>query len=373
MLVVLGVVLAMLSQLGTVMSIGSVVRQSVPTPPAVTTISPAPAATPETSPSATASPMSPRATPTQTVGPVPVTVEVTRGVVLISGRTGGQSVAGTGMVLTADGLVLTNYHVVRSTDAITVTPADGGRRHRATLVGRDATKDVALLQIEGAEGLDVVTHDADPVAPGDVVVAAGNANGQGYVTAHRGNVLELGTSIRVRSVSPNDPPQRLTGLIETNAPAWPGDSGGPMYDAEGEVLGMTTAGTSSDESTQEDRQVYAVPIDAAMRVVQQIRAGDESGSIVIGPKAYLGVVVEADDAASQVRVSRVEAGTPAARAGLTPGDVIATVDGQQIRTRSELSNVLDGVEPGQTIAVSWRTADGFDRSGDVTVGASQVN
>ena len=242
-----------------------------------------------------------------------VSDEQSSGVVLINTTTTTGTAAGSGMVLSDDGYVLTNYHVVRSTEAITVTIAATGRRHTAELVGRDATKDVALLKLDRASNLDVVTIDSDPVRIGDIVVAAGNANGQGYVSAHRGNILELDRQINVKGANVNDPPQRLRGLIETNAPAWPGDSGGPMFDGEAQVLGMTTAGSSTGDGETEDKQVYAVPIREALDVVDRIRAGDESGTVVIGPKAYLGVIVEADDS-SAVIVSDVQPDTPAAPA-----------------------------------------------------------
>lgn len=372
----LGVLLAMLSQAGAAFA----VRESTtdwlerlqPTPSPVVTPTPVlPAPLPSTNPigepSASARPL-----PEQSVGPVEVTDELKRGVVLITGRTPAEGVAGTGMVLSPDGYVLTNYHVVRSTESITVTIASTGRRHTAQLVGRDATKDVALLKLERASNLTPVAIDTDEVHVGDIVIAAGNANGQGYVTAHRGNILSLDRQINVKGANVNDPPQRLRGLIETNAPAWPGDSGGPMFDAKGEVLGMTTAGSSSGDGETEDKTVYAVPIREALDVVEKIQRGDESGPIVIGPKAYLGIIVEADDS-SAVIVSDVQPDTPAARAGLAAGDTILRLDGQRVRTRSELSDVLDGIEPDTTVKITWTTASGNEKTADITPKASPLN
>lgn len=312
----------------------------------------------------------PRPRPAQTTGPVQVTDSIMRGVVLVSGRTPVDEVAGTGMVLTDDGLVLTNYHVVRSTESITVTVAATGRRYSATLVGRDATADVALLDLQNASGLEAVTIDADPVRTGDIVIAAGNANGQGYVTAHRGNVLGLGRSIQVRGPVADDPPETLSGLIETNAPAWPGDSGGPMFDADLEVLGMTTAGSTGSEET---KQVYAVPISEALDVVDRIRAGDEGGTIVIGPKSYLGIIAKTEDAvADGVVVDSLGAGTPAGRAGLQAGDRIVELDGQPVANRLDLSHVLDTIEPGTTVEIGWVRA-GVSRTADITLTESPFN
>lgn len=316
----------------------------------------------------TPSPTSTSPTPVQTTGPVTMTDALKRGVVLISGTTPSENVAGTGMVISATGEVLTNYHVVRSTESLSVTVASTGRSYPATLVGRDATKDVALLQLKGAQGLTAVTVDRDPVAIGDVVIAAGNANGQGFVSANRGNVLAKDQVIQVKGPTDNDPDERLVGLIETNAPGWPGDSGGPMFDAGSQVLGMTTAGSSA---RTDDRRVYAIPIASALAVVEAIRSGDESGTVVIGPKAFLGVSVK--DSTGALVVSDLEAGGPAAKAGVRVGDTITGLGGTRVSTRGELSTVLDGFEPGSSAPLTWRTASGQQRSGDVTFGSSKLN
>ena len=334
--VVVGVLIAVLAQLATLALVSSTATGWV-------TRASAPTAYPAPSGPVSGATASPTPTVAQTTGPVEVTDAVQRGVVLISGRTGNQGVAGTGMVLTADGYVLTNYHVVRSTSSVTATVALTGRHYTATLVGRDATKDVALLKLEGASRLDVVTLDQDPVAIGDAVVSAGNANGQGFVSANRGNVQALNTSIQVRSASENDPPQRLRGLIQANAAAWPGDSGGPMFDAQGEVLGMTTAGGTTDES-DEDRRVYGVPIAAAMQVVTQVRAGDESGTVVIGPKAYLGVVVESDDTAQEVVITRVEPNSSAADKRIQAGEVIVEVGQEAVSSPADVTRRVEALK-----------------------------
>ncbi|MFV0407697.1 MAG: S1C family serine protease [Propioniciclava sp.] len=311
-------------------------------------------------------PAAPQPSVEQTTGPVSMTESLQRGVVLITGKTPADGIAGTGMVLTAEGLVVTNYHVVRSTEQLTATIASSGERFNATMVGRDATADVALLQLHGAQGLHPVTIDADPVDLGDVAIAAGNANGQGYVSANRGNVQNLDQSIKVRGPAADDPAETLTGLIETNAAAFPGDSGGPMFDADHEVLGMTTAGSDSDDSTH----VYAVPIAQALEVVAKIRAGDESGSVVIGPKAFLGIVV--DNGTGGLDVTHVESGTPAWVSGIRQGDRILALDDATVDTRLELSHVLDGLEPGTTTTLRWER-DGVVYEEPVTVSASPIN
>lgn len=301
-------------------------------------------------------------------GQVAVTPAVKRGLAMIRVTMPNQSGAGTGMVLTADGQVLTNYHVVRSTSLIRVTVASTGKRYDATLIGRDATRDVALLQLEDASGLDTVRPDDDPIRVGDPAVAAGNAGGQGYITAFSGSIVATNQSIRVSGQTEYDPEEDLTGLIETDAHAEPGDSGGAMYDAELEVLGMTTAGSKSGQAS-----AYAVPIGDALAVAEKIRRNDESGTVVIGPKPYLGIVAERADAGDGVPVSSVEPGSAAARAGVSAGDMIMGLSGRRVRSHAELSATLDGLEPNQTVEIAWVTADGQERTADITLGTSSLN
>lgn len=321
--------------------------------------------TAESTPIPVATP-TPTSTADQVTGPVEVTDDIQRGIVLITGETATEGVAGTGMILTPDGLVVTNYHVVRSTEQLTATVAATGASFTATLVGRDATADVALLRLSDASALETVTVDHDPVIVGDMAIAAGNANGQGFVSANQGNVVSLSRSIQVAGPNDDDPTETLTGLIETNAAAYPGDSGGPMFDADHEVLGMTTAGNNDDDV----RHVYAVPIADALAVVDQIRSGDESGHVVIGPKAFLGVAVDAD--ADGLHVTQAEPESPAWAAGVRQGDRIVSLDGRLVDTRLELSRILDGLEPGSTASMEWET-NGTVHEGAVTVSASPVN
>lgn len=306
--------------------------------------------------------------PAPTSGEVKVTDAVKRGIVLIDATLDSSTQsAGTGMILNADGQVLTNYHVVRSTSSVTVTVVASQRHYTATLIGRDALHDVALLQLEDASDLPTVTPDPDAVAVGDPVVAAGNAAGQGYLTAFAGRILGTERSIRVRGASANDPEENLSGLLETDAHAEPGDSGGPLFDAEGEVLGMTTAGTSSGSQGS----AFAVPVADALAVVSKIRAGDETDGVVVGPKASLGVNA-VEDAGKGVRVTKVVSGTAASRAGLKVDDYITSIAGQSVGTLAALMGALDTVQPGQSVKVAW-SRDGEAGSAQVTLDASKYN
>ena len=233
------------------------------------------------------------------------------GVVLIEAETGSGIAAGTGMILTADGQVLTNYHVVAGSDKVSVTVADSGNTYTATVVGFDQARDVALLQLKNASGLTTVTVDNDQVAVGDAVAAVGNASGGGELVKAAGKVTATDQSLTVSSDSPWGSSEDLSGLVETNARAVPGDSGGPMFDSENEVLGMTTAGSTKERTS------YAVPIATALAVVDQIETGQDAGTVRVGPAGYLGIKVADAETGSTIgkTITQVVAGQPGRQGG----------------------------------------------------------
>ena len=304
-----------------------------------------------------------------------VTAQQSQGIVLIAAQTSGGEAAGTGMVLTSDGQVLTNYHVVEGSTRLQATVASTGEVYRATVVGHDASKDVALLQLDRATGLATITPDADRVALGQPLTAVGNASGGGELVAATGTVTGLDQQVTVDDDFGGT--ETLTGVIETDAGAVPGDSGGPMFDAQGEVLGMTTAGSQrvtrgprGTRATTTTTTSYAVPIADALAVVQQIRTGRESGTVQVGAKAYLGISVAQ---ASSLVVASVEAGGPAAAAGLDAGAQITSLGGTAVSTHAGLSAVLAQLDPGAKAKLTWVDASGAAHSAIVTLGSSPVN
>ncbi|MFV0407696.1 MAG: S1C family serine protease [Propioniciclava sp.] len=307
---------------------------------------------------------------TDATGSVPAAL--TRGVALINNSGPDGNSAGTGMVLTADGQVLTNYHVVAGTTAVTVTIADTGQSYAATVLGHDAVQDVALLQLADATNLDPVTLDDDGVTVADTLTVVGNANGGGELVAAQGTVTGVDQSVTVRNR--NDLAE-LTGVIETNADAEPGDSGGPMFDSEGEVSGMTTAGSQTyaqtrrgQATTQTETTSLAVPIEDAMAVVTQIRAGIERDTVTIGPAAYLGLSV-----APGLQVIGVATGSGADAAGIPAAATLVGIGDTALATQADLAEALTGFEPGDTVSVTWLTPDHEARSAEVTLGESPVN
>ena len=176
--------------------------------------------------------------------------------------------AGTGMVIGSDGLVVTNHHVVEGATAISVTDDTTGREYDAEVLGEDAAKDVAVLQLADASGLTTVTTAPGGVTTGDAVTAVGDAGGDGgSLTAAPGTVTDLHHPITVRDdVTGQD--VRLHNLIEVSSDVVPGDSGGALLDADGEVVGMTVAASSGFDVTG-----YVIPIGRVLRVVDTVLTG----------------------------------------------------------------------------------------------------
>ena len=291
------------------------------------------------------------------------------GVVLIEAETGSGIAAGTGMILTANGQVLTNYHVVAGSDKVSVTVADSGNTYTATVVGFDQAKDVALLQLKNASGLTTVTVDRDQVAVGDTIAAVGNASGGGELLKAAGSVTATDQSLTVSSDSPWGNSEDLSGLVETNAKAVPGDSGGPMFDTQNEVLGMTTAGSTRERTS------YAVPIATALAVVDQIETGQDAGTVRVGPAGYLGIKVADAETGSTTgkTITQVVAGSPADQAGVVAGSKLTKVGDTTIKASANLATVIRALEPGQQVTIDWTTPNGTHRTATVTLGSSPVN
>lgn len=294
----------------------------------------------------------------------------------------GAQAAGTGIVLTSSGEILTNNHVVEGSTSITVTVPATGTSYKASVVGTDATDDVAVLQLSGASGLATATLDNDGVSVGDNVTVVGNAGGTGTLVAADGSVTGTGKSITTQSEGVVAS-ESLTGLIETNADIQAGDSGGPLYDSQGEVVGIDTAASAS----QNVSDGYAIPIETALGIAHRIESGQASSTVTIGLPAFLGVEVASDASSSGYSglggaslgynngqsatqgavVGGVIEGTPAASAGLTAGDTITAVDGTAIASSSDLTSALAQYKPGDSVTITWVDSAGASHSASVTL------
>ena len=308
------------------------------------------------------------------------------GIVLIETVLGYEdaAAAGTGMVLSSGGLVLTNNHVVAGSTQVSVTIATTGETYVAKVVGTDASHDVALLQLQDASGLDTITIDQDDAErAGDAVSAIGNANGGGVLLAADGTITKLDSTVTTSAEGAAEG-ETLNGVIQIAAQVVPGDSGGALLDADGEVIGMTTAASSGTA----DITGWAIPIESALTLAQQMANGDESGSVTIGYPAFLGIGIGQSTAGSSSRygggyrqqtvagagvsVGGVFDGTPAARAGLAAGDTITAVDGATLRDETSLSTILASHEPGDSVTLTWVDPTGDTHSASVTLIAGPV-
>ena len=253
--------------------------------------------------------------------------------------------AGSGFILSADGYILTNYHVVEDSNSITVSLYDG-TEYDATLVGCDESNDIAVLKID-AEGLTpVVLGDSDNLNVGDQVVAIGNPLGELTFSLTTGVVSALNREVTLSSnVTMN--------LIQTDCAINSGNSGGALFNLYGEVIGITNAKYSSSSSSSEasiDNIGFAIPLNHVKNIVKSII---ETGSIT---KPYIGVTVSSVSSEAQAyglptgaAVRSVEADSPAAKAGLEENDIITEVDGTAITSSTELVNYVGEKTPGNEL------------------------
>jgi len=298
--------------------------------------------------------------------PAPVGTGV---VVIETALTDGKG-AGTGMVLTSSGEVLTNNHVIRGGNTIRIVLPGTARSYSAKVLGYSVTKDVALLKANGASNLKTVSlGNSSTVQVGQSVTATGNAGGTGSLTSSSGNVTALAQAITVGDESGN---QRLTGLIRASSALQPGDSGGPLFNAARKVVGMNTA-ASVGYAFRGTRggNGYAIPINAAIVVAKQIRAGKGSVTVHVGPTPFLGISVASDGATggSGALIAGVLPGGAAAGAGLTAGDVITAIDGRAVTSSSTLRSALLLQKPGARVSVTYVDGTGATASTTVTLGS----
>ena len=280
--------------------------------------------------------------------------------------------AASGIVLTAGGEILTNNHVVEGASKVHVSiPARGTATATvltatATVLGVDPTDDVALLQLNGVSGLSPARiGDSSTVQVGDPVTAIGNAFGRGGAPS-----VTTGSVTGVhKTITANDPggggSERLHDVIQTDAAIHPGDSGGALVNADGQVIGIITAGPRDQSSGGGG---FAIPIDAALSIVHEIEAGHGSSTILIGERGFLGVSAEEVDPSiasalgltdtSGVQVRGVFPGTPAERAGMTVPSVIRSIDGQTVDSLDELGLLLHAHTPGERVSVTWVDVNG---------------
>jgi S1-C subfamily serine protease len=313
--------------------------------------------------------------PTGAVNADAVAQAVDPGVVDVNTVLGYQNAraAGTGIVLKSSGIVLTNNHVVAGATSITVTEVTDGRTYSATVVGYDRSDDIAVLQLSGASGLPTVSlADSSSVNVGDQIVAIGNAGGTGGTpSVVTGAVTALNQSITASDQS-SGASERLTGLIEVAAAIQAGDSGGPLVNASGKVIGIDTAATAGFRYRQAGGQGYAIPINTAVTIANQILGNQASATVHLGGTAFLGVQAAAADSGTGAAVAGVVANSPAESGGLATGDVITSLDGQQVDSPTTLTTLLDAHHPGDRVTIGWVDAAGQSHSAQFSLATGPV-
>jgi S1-C subfamily serine protease len=271
----------------------------------------------------------------------------------------GGAAAGTGIVVSASGEVLTNNHVIRGATTIRVRNVADGRTYVATVAGYSLPADVALLKLKGAAGLTTARiGNSATVKPGQRVSAVGNTGGAGgSPRVSTGQVTALRQTITVSDDRGDS--TRLTGLIKTSVPLQPGDSGGPLLDGAGRVIGINTAASGGFQFRAGGGVGFSIPVNQAMAVAKQIRTGRSSGTVHIGATAFLGVDVRpvGDDQASPSRagvlVAGVIPGSPAEKAGIVAGDVITSFSGHRASSPTVLVTLLLHAAPGRKTGIGW--------------------
>ena len=301
-----------------------------------------------------------------------------------------EQAAGTGIVLSSNGVILTNNHVIDGATSISVTDVGNHKTYTASVVGYDRTKDIAVLQLHNASGLQTATlGNSSNASVGQNVVGVGNAGGTGGTpSAAGGTITALNQSITA-SDDGDGTSEQLSGLIQTNADIQPGDSGGALVDTSGTVLGIDTAASagfsfqSNDQS--QGNQGYAIPINAALTIARAIEAGSGSTTVHIGQTAFLGVEVNAQSAnsggngggngggfggffggnsgntgssVSGASIASAVTNGPAQEAGLAEGDVITSLGGKSIGSANDLTNAIAVYHPGDKVTIGWTDGSG---------------
>jgi S1-C subfamily serine protease len=355
-----------------------------------------------------------------------VAAKVTPGMVNITSRLTLQQAVfeGTGMVLTSNGLVLTNNHVINGATATSLSATLAGTAHHypARVVGWDPVDDVALLQLEGASGLKTVpVGNSNSVKVGEQVVALGNAGGQGGTPAvTQGRITGLNKTITASDTG-SGTSETLRNMLQIDALIQPGDSGGPLANAAGQVIGMNTAANTQNFGPG-NLMGYSIPIDRALALVHQMALHQASKAIHIGQPPFIGIAIASTPAQAtstatnpqvqlqqlnhiarssnggrinssrrclpnEVRspvpdkiapatsgalIGAVFCGTPIVTSGAQAGDVIVAVNGQAVTSAASLHTIISNYRPGDTVSLTWVDLSGHRHTSPLRLAAGPV-
>ena len=321
----------------------------------------------------TAQPQSPivAATPGtgSSTGTSAIAAKVDPAIVDINTTVGSSQAAGTGMIISSTGEILTNNHVVAQSTSITVTVQGRSQTYKAHLVGVDVSQDIAVIQIDsGVSGLPTVTFaSSSSVKVGDAVVAIGNALGQGGTPpAHTGQVTALDQTITASEGGGQS--ETLNGMIQSDAVIYEGDSGGALVNTSGQVVGMITAGQAQGFRSAASNMGFAIPSNTLLSTVNRIRAHEQAPDLQYGQVGYIGVSPQTLDAATAAQlglnissgalIASVQPGSPAEAAGIGRYSVITEVGGAAVTSIDTLGTAIKSHKPGDQVSVTWINTTG---------------
>jgi 2-alkenal reductase len=305
----------------------------------------------------------------QKVGPAVVTVVgKVPGQMTMFGMTGDQTVSGTGFFITQDGYIITNNHVVEGTKQVDIVLSDGSQQ-TATIVGTDRYSDIAVLKTDGKVPAAVTLGNSDKMDPGESVIAIGSPLGDFKNTVTVGVVSATGRSIDTGNGF------TIENLIQTDAAINHGNSGGPLLDLAGEVIGINTLVVrNSGMGDVAEGLGFAIPINTAQAIAQQII---QQGYFA---RPYMGIsfqpvtpdIADRYDLAANwgAYITQVEAGSPAAQAGLQDNDIITKLGDITIDESHSYINSLFKYKPGDTIPLTVMR-DGKEVQLQITLGEAQ--
>ena len=280
-----------------------------------------------------------------------------------------EQAAGTGMILTSGGYILTNNHVIADSTSISVTVQSTGQTYKATVVGSDSTGDVAVLKLVGASGLTPIKFaSSEKVTVGQSVYSVGNAEGTGRLVTAVGTVGAVDQSLTIGS-DDSTSTEHLTGMIELESDVVSGDSGGALFDNSGKVIGMVTAASSGSNPVTGD----AINIAQVLKIVDEIRSGTTSSDIQYATPAFVGINIASTPSTTGVPVASTFPGMPAANAGITEGDTITSVNGVAVSTPTGLSDDIRSYKVGAKVTIAWLDAAGAAHSAVVTLVAGPAS
>jgi S1-C subfamily serine protease len=280
---------------------------------------------------------------------------------------GNGQAAGSGMLISPTGEILTNNHVVTGSTSITVTVQGRSENFTAHVVGVNVSQDVAVIQIDqSVSGLPTVTFaNSSSVHVGDAVVAIGNALGRGGAPATSGHVTALDQTITASEGRASS--ETLEGMIQSDATIYEGDSGGALVNSSGQVVGMITAGEAQGFRSAASDVGYAVSANTAVAQANRILAQEQGADLTYGQVGYLGVSVQ-DSTSGGALVVGVQSDSPAASAGITAGAIITGIGGTTVTSSDTLGTAIKSHKPGDTVSVKWTTQGGATRTANVTLG-----